>query len=107
MDQKVSDYITKQQSPQREICEVLRKIIFKNFPTVTEEMKLGVPYYEDKFYIVSLKDHVNFGFEIKNFSAEEIKNFAGNGRTVRVLEIKDIKEIDEKRVVKIIEKVLA
>lgn len=107
MNQKVSDYITKQKSPQKEICDELREIIWKNFPDITEEMKVGVPYYNGKFYIVALKDHVNFGFEIKNFSKEEIKEFAGSGKTAKVLEIKDTKEIDEKRIIGIIEKVLA
>ena len=34
MNQKVTEYIAKQKSPQKEICEELRKIFFKNFPNV-------------------------------------------------------------------------
>jgi uncharacterized protein YdhG (YjbR/CyaY superfamily) len=107
MDQKVSDYIAKQKSPQKEICEEIRKIFLKNFPNVSENMKLGVPYYDDKFYMVVLKDHVNFGFEIKNFSKEEIKQFQGNGKTTKVLEIKTVGEIDENKIIEILNKVLA
>lgn len=106
MNQKVSEYIARQQPLQREICESLRNIFFNNFPKITEEMRLGVPYYDGKFYIVALKTHVNFGFEIKNFSKEEIQKFSGSGKTAKVLEIKDVKEINEKRIVEIIEKVL-
>ena len=58
MDNKVGDYIEKQKSPQREICQKLREIILKTFPNIKEEMKLGVPWYEGKYYIVALKDHV-------------------------------------------------
>jgi len=106
MDKKVSEYIAKQNSPQKEICEKLREIFLKNFSSVNEEMKLGVPYYEGKFYMVALKTHVNFGFEIKNFLTEEVKQFAGNGKTVKVLEIKTVSEISESKIVEIIRKVL-
>jgi len=106
MKNKVSEYIAKQKSPQKEICEKLRKIFLKNFSNVDEEMKVGVPYYGDKFYMVGLKDHVNFGFEIKNFSKEETKEFAGSGKTVKVLEIKTVGEINEEKIVKILDKVL-
>ena len=106
MNQKVSDYIAKQKSPKKEICEELRKIFFKNFPKSQEEMIYGAAYYDDKFYILSLKDHVNFGFEIKNFSKEELKQFQGSGKTVKVLEIRTINEIDEEKIVKILKRVL-
>ena len=106
MNQKVSDYIAKQKSPQKEICEKLRKTFFDKFPDISEEMKLGVPYYENKFYLVALKDHVNFGFEIKNFSPKEIKQFSGSGKTTKVLEIKNINEINIDKITKIINRVL-
>jgi uncharacterized protein YdhG (YjbR/CyaY superfamily) len=106
MDKKVNEYIAKQKSPQREICERLRKTFLNNFSELKEEMKLGVPYYGNKFYILALKDHVNFGFEIKNFSTEEIKQFEGGGKTVKVLEIKNENEINENKIVEILKKVL-
>jgi len=106
MDQKVLEYINKQKSPQKEICKRLKKVFLKNFPNVKEEMKLGVPYYGNKFYMVALKDQVNFGFEIKNFSKEEIKQFQGGGKTVKVLEIRTVKEIDESKIIEILMKVL-
>ena len=43
MHKKVDAYIEKQKSCQKEICQNLRKIIFKTFPDITEEMKWGVP----------------------------------------------------------------
>ena len=44
MNKEVDDYIEKQKSPQKEICQELRKIILKTFPDIKEEMKLGVPF---------------------------------------------------------------
>ena len=72
MNEKVDEYIKKQKSPQKEICQKLRTIILKTYPGINEEMKVGVPCYgsskEDycgKFYIAALKDHVNLGFSLK------------------------------------------
>jgi len=63
MDEDVNKYTEKQKSPQKEIIQELRKIILETFPDINEEMKLGVPWYEGKYYIVALKDHVNLGFQ--------------------------------------------
>jgi len=63
MDEKVKQYIGKQKSPQKEICQKLRQVIFDLFPNIEEEMKWGVPAYGNgKYYIVALKDHVNYGY---------------------------------------------
>ena len=106
MNEKVTAYIEKQQPLQKELCSKLRQLFFKNFPQIQEEMFLGVPYYDKKFYIVALKDHVNFGFSIKKFSAAEIATFKGSGKTVKILEIYSTDDIDQKLIVGIIKKVL-
>ena len=63
MDKKVVEYINKQKSPQKEICQELREIILKANPDGKEKMKWGVPsFVEGKYYIVALKNHVNFGY---------------------------------------------
>jgi uncharacterized protein YdhG (YjbR/CyaY superfamily) len=50
-NKKIDEYIEKQKSPLKEICNQLRKIIFKTFPNIKEEMKWGVPSYgEGKYY---------------------------------------------------------
>lgn len=99
----VDTYIEKQTSPQKEICAKLRKIIFKTFPDITEEMKWGVPAYADgKYYFVALKTHVNLGFAIKGLSKEKIALFQGSGKTVRVIEIRSEEDIDEKEIVKLL-----
>jgi hypothetical protein len=80
----VDEYLEKQKSPQKEICQLLRGIIFKTFPIIKEEMKWGVPTYaEGKYYIVAVKNLVNLGFIIANLSTEELQEFEGSGKTMR------------------------
>ena len=62
MNVDVGEYIKKQKSPQKELVQRLRDMILKTFPDVKEEFKMGVPWYEGKYYIVALKDNVNVGF---------------------------------------------
>ena len=102
MDIKVTEYIEKQKDPQKEICNKLREIIFNTFPDIEEKMKYGVPYYDDKYYIVALKNNVNLGFSIKNLNTEEIKLFEGTGKTTRHVKIKSLKEIDREKVLELL-----
>lgn len=103
---EVEKYIEKQKSPQKEICHKLRKIIFKTFPDIKEEMKWGVPAYDkDKYYIVALKDHINLGFSSKGLSKEELSLFDGGGKTMKHIEINSLEAIDEERIVKLLKAV--
>ncbi len=99
----VEQYIEKQKSPQKEICQHLRKIIFEYFPNIEEEMKWGVPAFAGGlYYIVALKDHVNLGFSAKNLSQEELALFDGGGKTTKHLEIASLKNIDKQRITKLL-----
>lgn len=92
----VEEYIANQPSPQKEICLKLRQILHKSFPQIKEELKWGVPTYDDgKYYFVALKKHVNLGFLIQGLSKEEIALLEGTGKTMRHLKIRTIEEIDE------------
>ncbi len=103
MDKNVDAYISKQKSPQKEICQKLRQILFETFPDISEEMKWGVPAYDHgKYYFVSLKTHVNLGFSLKGLSKEEIALFEGNGKTMRHLKIQTVQEIDKKKIVNLL-----
>jgi len=103
MSNKIDDYIQKQDSPQKEICQRLRSLILRIFPDIKEEMKWGVPTFGNgNFYIVALKDHVNLGFSLKGLSKEEIGLFQGNGRTMKHIKIISLKDIDEKKIVKLL-----
>jgi hypothetical protein len=106
MDKKVNEYIEKQKSPQKEICNKLRKIILRTFPDIKEEMKWGVPAFDNgNYYIVALKDHVNLGFSKKGLTKEEVRVFDGHANTMVHLEIKTLKDVDEKRIVKLLKMV--
>ncbi len=105
MSKEVDDYIQKQKSPQREICQAIRQIILQQFPEIREEMKLGVPYYEDKYYIVALKNYVNLGFSLKGLSPEEVKLLEGGGKTMKHIKVRSLAEIDEPRIVQLLEMV--
>ncbi|OGN87214.1 MAG: hypothetical protein A2Z74_06395 [Chloroflexi bacterium RBG_13_46_9] len=103
MDKKVKQYIEKQKSPQKEICLKLREIIIRTFPGIREEIKWGVPTFAGgKFYIGALRDHVNLGFSINGLSKEDIALFEGNGKTLRHIKVRNLDNIDEARVVKLL-----
>jgi len=102
MDGQVEYYVEKQISPQKAIVRKLRKIILKTFPGIKEEMKMGVPWYEGKLYVAALKDHVNVGFCLKGLSEKEKRLLEGSGRTMRHIKIYSLKEIDDKKVEKLL-----
>ncbi len=105
MNNKVKEYIEKQKFPQKEICQKLSEIILRTFPNIIEEMKYGVPYYGNKYYIVALKTHVNLGFSIKDLTKEEIAFFEGSGKTTRHIKINTLEDIDEKKIKKLLKMV--
>lgn len=103
MDHKIDEYINKQKTPQKEICNYLRNLIHKTIPGIKEEMKWGVPVFADsKFYIGSFKNNVNLGISINGLSEKEITLFEGSGKTMRHIKIKSLQNIDEEKLVKLI-----
>jgi hypothetical protein len=103
MNGKIDEYINKQQSPQKEICNYLRNLIHKTIPGIKEEMKWGVPVFAGgKFYIGSLKTSVNLGFSINGLNDNEVALFEGSGKTMRHKKIKSLGDIDEEKLVKLI-----
>lgn len=102
-DKKVDEYIEKQKSPQKEICQRLRQLIFNTFPDITEEMKWGVPAYGNgKYYLVALKDHVNLGFTLQGLTKEDMPLFDGGGKTMKHLEISSFNDLDIERIVRLL-----
>ena len=102
MDKEVTGYIEKQKSPQKEILHKLRAIIIRNYPVIQEQMKWGAPSYEDMYYLVALKDHVNLGFSLKGLTKEEEKLFEGGGKTMKHLKFYSPSDIDEERVISLL-----
>jgi uncharacterized protein YdhG (YjbR/CyaY superfamily) len=100
---EVQEYVQKQNSPQKEICQKLRAIILETFPNIKEEMKWGVPTFgEGKYYFVSLKEHVNLGFSMANLSEEEKQRFEGSGKTMKVITIRSIDEMNDDQIVELL-----
>jgi len=98
---KVDEYIEKQPSPQKEILKKLRKIIMSTFPKLKEEHKLGVPFFE-KYYLVSLKDHVNIGFAVTGLPKKDMDLYEGKGKYMRHIKIFSVEDIDEKKIKKLL-----
>jgi hypothetical protein len=101
----VEKYINKLKSPQKDICEKVRKIIRKAFPKYNEKMWVGCPWFGDKCYIVGLKDHVNIGFCIKGLPKDQLALLEGGGKTMRHLKFFTVKDIDDKKIVKLLKTV--
>lgn len=103
MDKKTTEYIEKQKSPQKEILKKLRKLILETLPKTEEENKWGVlAYAGGKFYLAAMKERVHIGFSIAGLSKKEIENFEGSGKTMRHIKVPTIKDIDEKKLAKLI-----
>jgi hypothetical protein len=103
MSKTIDDYINQQASPQKEICQKLRRLILQTLPDIKEEMRWGAPVFgEGKFYIGALKDHVNLGFSIVGLSGEEIALFEGSGKTMRHIKVDKPENINEKRIVELL-----
>ncbi len=102
MTKEVLDYIKKQKSPRKEILQKLRRVILKTFPSINEEIRMGVPWYEDMFYLVGLKDHVNMGFSVEGLSKKEMDLLEGKGKFMRHLKFYSVKDINEKKIVKLL-----
>jgi len=99
----IEEYTGKQKSPKKEILQKLRKLIHKTLPKAGEEMKWGVPVFaKGKVYIVGLKDHVNMSFAVKGLSKEETKGLEGSGKTMRHVKIHSMKDIDEKKLARLL-----
>jgi len=104
MDKQVNDYIEKQKSPQKEILQQLRRIFNETLPSTEEKMRWGVPTFAGgKFYIAAMKNSVHVGFAITGLNKDEIKMFEGTGKTMRHMKVPRLEDIDEKKLVNLIE----
>ena len=103
MVKEVDEYIEKQKSPQKEILHEVRKIFQKTLQNHKEKTAWGVVAYAGgKFYIAAMKNRVHVGFAISGLSKEEIDLFEGTGKTMRHIKIHSMEEIDEGKLVKLI-----
>lgn len=107
MNTAIDKYIDDQKSPQKEICRELRRIIFEAIPGVKEEMKMGVPWYEDKVYLAAMSDYVNISFSLKGLSYELQQQLNGNGKTMKHLAIRSVHDINKEQIVQLLTSVLS
>ena len=104
MDKQVSEYIDKQKSPQKEIIQKVRKIFQKTLPSCEEKMAWGViTFAAGKFYIAAMKNRVHVGFAITGLDKDKISLFEGSGKTMRHIKIPTLEDIDQKKLVRLIE----
>ena len=101
MNVDVDTYIHKQPSPRREILISLRKLILKTVPKIHEEMKMGVPWYEGKFYLVGLNDHVNMGFAYNSMLDKYQDELEGKGKYMRHIKFFSLGDIDEEKIIRL------
>jgi hypothetical protein len=106
VDEQVKKYLESLPSPQKEICERLRKIILDTAPGIDESFKNGVPWYECKYYLVAFNDHVNIGFSVEGLTKEQMGLFEGNGKYMRHIKIYSIDAIDEKKIARLLKVVM-
>ena len=106
MNKQVNDYIDKQKSPQKEILQKIRDIFQKTIPDVEEKMRWGVPTFAaGKFYIAAMKNRVHVGFAITGLNNDEVSLFEGRGETMRHIKIPTLEDIDEEKLIELIEMV--
>jgi uncharacterized protein YdhG (YjbR/CyaY superfamily) len=104
VNKQVEEYIEKQKSPQKEILKEIRRIFHNTLMNSEEKMRWGAPTFAGgKFYIIGLKNHVNVGFSIKGLSKDEMHMFEGTGKTMRHIKIHSLADIDENKLVDLIE----
>mgnify|MGYP006292108447 CR=1 FL=1 len=103
MNEKVKQYLEKQQSPQKEIILKVRDIFIKTLTNCKEDFAWGVIVYGGgKFYIAAMKNRVHVGFGITGLDKEEIDMFEGTGKTMRHIKIHSLDDIKEERLVEMI-----
>ena len=104
MDKQVTEYMDKQKSPQKEIIQKVRKIFQESLPSCEEKMRWGViTFAAGKFYIAAMKNRVHVGFAITGLNKDEISLFEGSGKTMRHIKIPTLEDIDQKKLVRLIE----
>ena len=100
-EKKIDEYINKFDGEKKKILKKLRNIIMKTRPKLKEEIKMGVPWYGGLFYLVGLKDHVNMGLCFGGLKKYE-KELEGKGKYMRHIKFFSTKDIDEKKLIKLI-----
>ena len=109
MNQEVTTYIENLEEPNKGILYKLRELLFALAPNVDEQFKWGRPVYsidKDFCYLKATKKTVTLGF----FEFDKITTnshlIEGTGKAMRHIKIKNIEEIEQFEVAKMINEVI-
>ena len=103
MNEKIKEYIDKQDLLKKEIILKIRNIFIKTLSNYNEKFAWGVIVYAGgKFYIAAMKNRVHVGFAITGLNQEEIDMFEGSGKTMRHIKIHSLEDIKKESLVKMI-----
>ncbi len=69
----VEEYLQTLPIPFKILVERLRMIILTYFPTIKETVKHEGLWYESKFYLAKIQDHINLSVGITGLTPEEVK----------------------------------
>ncbi|MFA6518134.1 MAG: DUF1801 domain-containing protein [Candidatus Shapirobacteria bacterium] len=88
MDNKVSEYIAKQKSPQREILMKIRELIARLIPDAEEKMSYGAPAFKlsgKTILYAAFKEHVGIypEPEIIEYFKKDLKNYKTAKGTIK------------------------
>jgi hypothetical protein len=103
MNEKVTKYLQKQMSPQKEICTKLREILITSFPNIEETVMQEGLWYEGKFYLTTFTDHVNLGVGVTGLHEEELKHFEGKGKSMRHMKFYSIEDVNEEKLLPLLQ----
>ncbi len=100
----VSDYINSLPDSQKQICQILRKIIKKALPNIEEKMFGGAACYQNRAYIVGLKDHVNLGVSLNGLTKKQLSVLDSTAKLTGHIKIFTKEDIDEEKIITILKK---
>ncbi len=79
-----------------------RGMTIKSFGNQITHSLRAVTFAGGKFYIAAMKDRVHVGFAVTGLIREDIALFEGSGKTMRHIKMHSVKDVDEKKLVKLI-----
>ncbi|MEZ4661870.1 MAG: DUF1801 domain-containing protein [Caldilineaceae bacterium] len=97
-NQEVTAMIEGLNSPQKEICAQLRRLIDREFPALEEKWRWSRPVYATAdgniCYMVANKNDVNFGFDHGAKLDDPKGLLKGTGANMRHTKIRKLEELD-------------
>ena len=97
-NQRVTEYISRLPSPQKEICQGLRELILGNFPELRADFKYNFPAYllgtKRICSTGGFKKHANLDLDYGAHLRDPKGRVAGVGKNIRHIKIRSLEEVD-------------